>query len=422
MYFFMTKGRFMPRAHFIAILSLFVLLFASASYIRADVGGCAVFPADNYWNRDISAEPVHPQSAAIIANINSNGGDFVHPDFGGEIDDWYGIPWITVTNAQEALTKRDNPSDLAGDITFDYADESGEGPYPIPYNAPIEGGPGADGDRHVIVINTDTCVLSELYAAEYTGGAGGNPNTWNAGSGAIFDLNSNDRWPDGWTSADAAGLPIFPGLARCDEVMSGEINHAFRFTVSRTRNMYIYPASHEASNYDGALYPPMGMRVRLKADYDISSFGPQAAAIASAMKRYGMILADNGSNWFFSGEYNPNCWDDDDLNDLKRIPGTAFEVLAYPGEAGPALPHFADTTPTLQWSPVTWAVEYELDVARTANFAAPLVFETTVATTSATISPALSEGTYYWRVRARDAAGKYGNWSTPASFVIAIIS
>lgn len=413
----------MPKSYLIILSSVFVLFFASISLVRGDVGPCQVFPADNYWNRDISADPVHPQSAAIIANINSNGGDYVHPDFGGDTNDWYGIPWITVTNAQEALTKDDGPGDVEGDITFLYEDESGEGPYPIPYDVPIEGGPGADGDRHVIVINTDTCVLSELYAAEYTGGPGGVPNTWDAGSGAIFDLNSNDRWPDGWTSADAAGLPIFPGLARCDEAMSGEINHAFRFTVNRTRDMYVYPASHEASSYTGATYPAMGTRIRLKADYDISGFGPQSEAIATAMKRYGMILADNGSNWYFSGEYNPACWDDDDLNDLKSIPGTAFEVLAYPGETGsaPALQHFSDTTPTLTWSPVTWAVEYELDVDTASNFTAPLSFEILSASNSATINPALAEGTYYWRVRARDAADKWGTWSTTGSFVIALI-
>ena len=318
-------------AHWLLHLTLFLLVYLVAFPANADLNSCQIFPPDNYWNQDISAEPVHPQSAAIINTINGFGGDHVHPDFGGEIDDWYGIPWITVTNAQEALTRKDDDSDTQGAITFWWPEESGEGPYPIPHDVPIEGGPGADGDRHVIVINTDTCVLSELYAAEFTGDpTDGIPNTWEAGSGAIFDLTINDFWPETWTSADAAGLPIFPGLARCDEATAGEINHAFRFTASRTRDMYVFPASHAASDYTDPLYPPMGMRIRLKADYDIADFPPQALAIATAMKRYGMILADNGSNWFFSGEYNPTCWDDEDLNTLKTIPSTAFEVLAFP--------------------------------------------------------------------------------------------
>jgi hypothetical protein len=304
------------------VVGIFALLCApSLTAVRADVGPCEVFPADNYWNQDVSAEPVHPQSVSIISTINGFGGDYVHPDFGGDVNDWYGIPWTTVTDAQPNIDS----------IEFEYDDESDPGPYPIPYDVAIEGGPGADGDRHVIVINTDTCILYELYAAEYMGEPDGSPNEWLAGSGAIWDLNINAFRPEGWTSADAAGLPIFPGLARCDEVMSGEVNHAFRFTTSRTRDMYIFPATHEASSYTSSLYPPMGMRIRLKDIYDISDFDFQSQVIATAMKRYGMILADNGSNWFFSGEYNPACWDDDDLNELKSIPSTAFEVLAYPG-------------------------------------------------------------------------------------------
>jgi hypothetical protein len=391
------------------ILAVIALLSApSLSKVQADVGPCQVFPADNYWNRDISAEPVHPQSAAIISTINGFGQDNVHPDFGGDVNDWYGIPWTTVTNSQPNTD----------DIAFEYDDESDPGPYPIPYNVAVEGGPGAGGDRHVIVINTDTCMLYELFAAEFTGDTGdGNPNTWEAGSGAIWNLNTNAFRSETWTSADAAGLPIFPGLARCDEVMSGEINHAFRFTTSRTRDMYIYPATHEASSYTNALYPPMGMRIRLRADYNISGFGPQAEVIATAMKRYGMILADNGSNWYFSGEYNPACWDDDDLNDLKGIPGTAFEVLAYPGSSAPSLNNFTTVTPALRWARLTWAIDYQIEVATTTSFASPSSYTAPGTSVQVTVP---AEGRYYWRVRGRDAAGTPGAWSTTGTFTVFI--
>ncbi|MCU0497896.1 MAG: hypothetical protein MUF87_11135 [Anaerolineae bacterium] len=274
------------------------------------IGGCEVFPADNPWNTDISAAPVHPNSANYIANINANGGDFVHPDFGENPD--YGIPWTTVTNSQALVP-----------VSFLYEDESDPGPYPIPPNAPVEGG----SDRHVLVVNTDTCRLYEMFASEFVGGP---QNAWTAGSGAVFDLSSNALRPDGWTSADAAGLPILPGLARCDEAMDGPINHALRFTVSRTQRAYIYPATHFASSYTDPNYPPMGLRFRLKASYNTANLTGQALVIAQALKKYGMILADNGSNWFISGETNPNCWNDDQLNQLKAIPGTAFEVIVSP--------------------------------------------------------------------------------------------
>jgi hypothetical protein len=271
------------------------------------IDGCQVFPDDNPWNTDISDAPVHPLSDTYVNNINANGGDFVHPDFGE--DPSYGIPWTTVDDTQPLVP-----------MTFEYADESDPGPYPIPADAPVEGG----GDRHVLVVEKTNCILYEMFASEYTGSG------WTAGSGAVFDLNSNELRPDGWTSADAAGLPILPGLAKCEEAMSGEITHALRFTVSRTQKAYVYPATHYASTYTDPAYPPMGLRFRLKSDYDLSGLTGQALVIAQALKKYGMILADNGSNWFISGETNPNCWNDDELNGLKDIPGTAFEAIVSP--------------------------------------------------------------------------------------------
>lgn len=282
------------------------------------IGGCQIFPADNPWNTDISNAAVHPNSKNYIKYINAHGGKFVHPDFGGGPDDHYGIPWITVTSAQPGMP-----------VNFDYDDESDPGPYPIPDNAPIEGGSDADGDRHILIVETTNCVLYELYYA-WPNKVGGDVVSWDAGSGAIYDLSSNELRPEGWTSADAAGLPILPGLANCEQANSGTIDHALRFTVSSTQRAFIYPATHFASSVTNTNAPPMGLRLRLKANYNTSGLEGQALAIANALKKYGMILADNGSNWFISGEENPDCWDDDQLNDLKNIPGTAFEVIVSP--------------------------------------------------------------------------------------------
>jgi hypothetical protein len=296
-------------------ISLALVLMLGAGRAAATgpvIGGCAVLPANNAWNTRIDQAVVDPHSDAYIANINANGGHAVHPDFGS--DPSYGIPYVTVGASQANVP-----------VSFDYAEESDPGPYPIPSNAPVEG--GGVGDSHVLVVDTATCVLYELYAAQYQGSDAAG---WHAGSGAVWPLKSNKERPQGWTSADAAGLPILPGLARCDEANSGHIDHAFRFTVNRTRKAYVYPASHVASSQTGADYPPMGLRLRLKASYDTSTLDGQAGAIATALKQYGMILADNGSNWYISGETNPSCWNDDDLNRLKAIPGTAFEVVVSP--------------------------------------------------------------------------------------------
>jgi hypothetical protein len=272
------------------------------------VGGCPVFPADNAWNQDISQAPLHPNSGAIISSIQSNGGTRLHPDFGENPD--YGIPFVVVPGSQPLVP-----------ITYTaYGDESDPGPFPVPLDAPVEGGAGSNGDRHVLVLRSDTCDLFELYRAFPSGGG------WEADSGARFDLRSNALRPLGWTSADAAGLPILPGLVRYDEVAAGEIRHAIRVTFSRTQRGYVLPATHFASSSTDPNRPPMGLRLRLNASFDTSQLTGQARVIAVAMQRYGLIVADNGSNWFFQGAPSAG-WNDDDLNQLKAISGSNFEVV-----------------------------------------------------------------------------------------------
>ena len=273
------------------------------------VAGCPVFPPDNAWNQDVSAAPLHPRSDRYIAAIQASGTDNLHPDFGSNPD--YGIPYVVVPPAQPRVP-----------IVYDaYGDESDPGPFPIPLVAPIEGPPGAtSGDRHVIAVQGGTCQLFELFVGRRTGAG------WTAASGARFDLRSNELRPLGWTSADAAGLPIFSGLVRYDEVAAGRIDHAIRVTFRRTQRGYILPATHFASSSTDPDLPPMGLRLRLRADADLSGLSGQALVIAEAMQRYGLIVADNGSNWFFQGAPDPR-WDDDDLGRLKDIPGTAFEVV-----------------------------------------------------------------------------------------------
>jgi hypothetical protein len=273
------------------------------------IAGVQVFPPDNPWNQDVSQEPVDPNSDVLIASIGLDTG--LHPDFGTV---WngapIGIPYVVVSGTQAKVP-----------VTFDYADESDPGPYPIPPDAPIEGGENSTGDRHILVIDRDNRKLYELFAA-YRQGSG-----WRAGSGAIFDLTSNALRPAGWTSADAAGLPIFPGLVRYDEVIEkGEINHALRFTVSRTRRAYVHPARHYASSRTDANLPPMGMRVRLKASFDVSPYPPSVRVILTALKKYGMIVADNGSNWYISGAPDPR-WNDEELAAIKLVKGRNFEVV-----------------------------------------------------------------------------------------------
>ncbi len=270
------------------------------------IGGCSIFPADNPWNQDISGAPVHNNSANFIASIGANVN--LHADFGGNGE--YGIPYMIVPISQPNLP-----------IEFtDYGDESDSGPYPIPGTAPIENG----GDKHVLVIQRDDCKLYELYNAAFNG------TSWQASSGAVFDLNSNTLRPDYWTSTDAAGLPVLPGLARYDEVAAGEIKHALRFTVEETQRGFIHPATHFAADSSNANLPPMGLRLRLKANYDISHFTGQSRVILEALKKYGLIVADNGSDWFITGASDTH-WNDEDLNQLKTVPGSAFEAV-YTGQ------------------------------------------------------------------------------------------
>ena len=267
---------------------------------------CPVFPPSNPINQDISGAPVDPRSDAYIASIGSGG--HLHPDFGSPPQ--YGIPYTVV-----------GPSQPRVPINFTaYGDESDPGPYPVPANAPVEGA-GQAGDRHVLVVQSRTCKLYELYDAQRAAAG------WDAGSGAVFDLTGGlPQRPEGWTSADAAGLPIFPLLARYDEVASGAIHHALRFTVARTQRGYIHPASHYASSSSDPSLPPMGLRLRLEAGFDLSGYSGPALVILQALKRYGMIVADNGSNWYISGTSDPR-WDDSALDQLKRVPGSAFQVV-----------------------------------------------------------------------------------------------
>jgi hypothetical protein len=277
-------------------------------------GRCPVFPRDNPWNQRVDGLPVAPDSAQLVRSIGL--GAYVHPDFGSGT--WegapIGIPYVTVSRHQRKVP-----------VSFDYADESDRGRYPIPAGAPIEGGRGSTGDRHVIVVDRRRCRLYELFGAYPQAGG----RRWRAGSGAIWNLRSNKLRPKNWTSADAAGLPILPGLARYEEVRRGSIDHALRFTAPRTRRAYVYPARHYASSSNDTALPPMGLRVRLKASFDVSGFPRQSRVVLQALKRYGMILADNGSPWYISGAPSRG-WRNDDLHQLQRVHGDAFEVVRTP--------------------------------------------------------------------------------------------
>jgi hypothetical protein len=270
---------------------------------------CTVFPKSNPWNRRVDRLPVAGNSAEIIRSIGTDRG--LHADFGS--GQWEGAPIgipITVVGRRTPRSR----------VSFEYADESDRGPYPIPRGVPIEGGYRSDGDRHALIVDRDACKLYELFAL-YPRGRG-----WRAGSGAIWNLRSNRLRPAGWTSADAAGLPILPGLARYDEVRRGVIDHALRFTVRRTRRAYVYPARHFASSSDDPSLPPMGLRVRLKASFEVSGYPRQARVVLTALKRYGMLVSDNGSDWYITGSPNPG-WRNDDLRTLGRVKGSDFEVV-----------------------------------------------------------------------------------------------
>ena len=298
-----------------AVLLLFVgagAAAAAASYpYGTSTGGCEVFPPDNAWHENISKLAVSPLSNAYIASIGA--GLDLHPDFGSNLT--YGIPYAVVGADQPKVP-----------IHFTaYGGQSDKGPYPIPAGAPVEGGANSTGDRHVIVVQSGSCKLYELYSA-YPDADG----SWKAASGAVFNLRSNHLRPDGWTSADAAGLPIFAGLIRYAEIQRGYINHAIRFTAPSTQAGFIHPATHFASSSTNPDLPPMGLRLRLKASFNITHFPRVARIILAAMKTYGLILADNGSPWYFQGATDPR-WNDNALDTLKSVPGSAFEVV----ETGP---------------------------------------------------------------------------------------
>jgi hypothetical protein len=284
------------------VVALLTCAPAAAAHPLSDAPRCPVFPADNAWNQRVDRLPVAPDSGRIVAAIGAD--EPLHPDFGTR----YGIPYTTVGARQRRVP-----------VAFEYAAESDRGRYPIPPNVPLEGG----GDRHAIVVDRSTCTLYELFAAQRMDGGA----SWTAGSGAIWRLRSNRLRPRGWTSADAAGLPILPGLARYDDVRRGSIDHALRFTVRQTRRAFVFPARHFASSLTDPDLPPMGLRLRLRASFDTRPFPRQARIVLEALKRYGMLVADNGSDWFVTGAPSPH-WDDDDLHTLARVRGADFEVVA----------------------------------------------------------------------------------------------
>ena len=303
--------RYSPSKVSAIALTLFAVSAATAQ--SPMVGNCSVLPADNIWNTPVDQLLVSASSAAWVATIGAT--KTAHPDFGSGLYNGapIGIPYITVPGTQVKYP-----------ASFTYASESEPGPYAIPLNAPIEGGSQSTGDRHALSIDTDNCILYELYAA-YPQAA-----SWMAGSGAIFNLLSNALRPSGWTSTDAAGLPIFPGLLRYDEIAAGEIRHAVRFTVPQTQNTFVWPARHYASSLTGTQYPPMGARFRLRAGFDISVYSAANQVILRALQKYGMMLADNGSAWYLSGAPDSR-WDNSDLHNLGLIKGSDFEAVDVSG-------------------------------------------------------------------------------------------
>ena len=321
----MRPRRLAIAAAFLAAAALLVVAAGSSAVgPYPPLGGCGVFPRPDAsvpptarslpdqraWNQDVSRAPLAPNSGRIVDYINAHGGDFLHPDFGSPRA--YGFPYKVVGQAAPAVPVH---------FTL-YGDESDHGTYRVPLAAPVEGGATSGGDRHVLAYDRSRCLLYELGRAFPRRDLG----RWDATVGVIWDLRSAALRTEGWTSADAAGLPIFPGLVRYDEVQAGHIDHAIRVTFDVTRDAWIHPGSHCAGSTSNALAPPMGMRLRLDDEYDLSGFDGAARVIAEALKHYGFLVADNGSNWFFGGT-SDSRWDDEDLDQLKGIPGSAFEVV-----------------------------------------------------------------------------------------------
>jgi chitodextrinase len=286
-----------------------------AAQLPPTLGNCPMFPADNIWNTPVDGLPVDPNSSTYVTTIGA--AHYLHPDFGSGTWDGFpiGAPYNLVPGTQPKVP-----------ISFQYAAESDPGPYPFPPNALIQGGPTSTGDRHVLVVDTDHCLLYETWSS-YPQPDG----SWKAGSGALFDLKSNNLRPSGWTSADAAGTAMLPGFVRYDEVATGEIRHALSFTVPQSRNTYLWPARHQASNLTGSSYPPMGQRFRLKASFDVSAFSPETKVILTALKKYGMFLMDNGAPWFIAGVPDER-WNNDVLvSEFARVLGSNFEAVDESG-------------------------------------------------------------------------------------------
>ncbi|MBM4256923.1 MAG: hypothetical protein FJ147_13630 [Deltaproteobacteria bacterium] len=396
-------------------LLLALLLATLPQRVVAQTSNCSVFPADNIWNTPIDTLPVHPSSTTYINAVGATNG--LHPDFGTV---WNGapngIPFIVVPSTQP----------LVPVVYTAYGSESDPGPMPIPASAPIEGGPSSTGDRHVLVVQLGTCKLYELfYAFPQADGS------WRAASGAVWNLGSHALRRDGWTSADAAGLPMFPGLVRYDEVLSGNINHALRFTVSKTQAAHLWPARHHTSQ-QGTQYPPMGLRFRLKASFNISSFSAKNQVILRALKKYGMFVSDNGSSWYLSGAPDSR-WNDGELHDLHRIKGSDFEavdesslrIAVDSGQAkqGGTTPAPCTTTPDpaalntplanatlsigpvpIDWADTSCATSYNVTVRRSLR-RKTTVYSQTGLTVSQGVIPTLPSGTYYWSVSACNSFG-----------------
>lgn len=411
----------------VLLLSTGAIGFAAAGS-GPTLAGCPVFSADHAWNTPVDQLPVDANSSAYIATIGA--AKTLHPDFGAAQWDGgpIGIPYDVVFGTQPHVN-----------ISFDYADESDPGPYPIPPNAQIEGGPNSTGDRHVLVLDRDNCVLYEMFSS-YPQPDG----SWQAGSGAVYDLESHALRPRGWTSADAAGLPILAGLVRYDEVAAGEIGHALRFTVPQSQKKYVWPARHYASNLTGSQYPPMGKRFRLKSSFDLTTFSPEVQVILRALKRYGMILADNGSAWFLSGVPDPR-WNDDVLvSEFRRVKGSDFEAvdeslmiidpdsgqarqpLGPPPAASLIAPAGATTsaTPIYSWNAVPTASQYALKVTDTTGVKVQQTYTASQAgcgggTSTCSVTPGtdLALGSATWQVQTSNAAGP-GPWSVVLAFIV----
>ena len=312
--------------------------------------GCPMLPADNVWHSDASTLPVHPRSSDWLASMGGSSRR-LHPDFGpsfGEISRPYGIPYEVVPPTRTRVA-----------VTFDYADESDPGPYPFAATTPIEGGNESDGDRHALMVDPATCTLYELFAARYASGGGST-----AGSGAIYDLRSNALRPAGWTSADAAGLPVLPGLLRLDEVQSGSVDHMVRMTASRTDRSYVWPARHQAGAENNPALPPMGARFRMKAGIDISGYRPDTQVILRAFKKHGLVLADNGSNWYFGGT-SEEGWPVDLLDELKSLTAGMFEAvdassLMLSSSSGQVRPPGPRPTRAASWRDGVWSFRSSL--------------------------------------------------------------